>query len=102
MGRSRGGKDSVFTRAREAILRAMVYFLLAALAAAPMLAFGAPALTEAQERLQACYDMKAGGKIGMIYFGSQVAVYLPKDARILAAAGDKVYGAETILGHWAR
>jgi phosphatidylserine decarboxylase len=47
-------------------------------------------------------EVKAGGKIGMIYFGSQVAVYLPKDSRILVNVGDKVYGAESILGHWAR
>jgi len=47
-------------------------------------------------------EVKAGGKIGMIYFGSQVAVYLPKDAKILVNVGDKVYGAETILGEWSR
>jgi len=47
-------------------------------------------------------EVKAGDRIGMIYFGSQVAVYLPKDCRILVDTGDKVYGAETILGHWAR
>jgi len=52
--------------------------------------------------VEAGKEVKAGEKIGMIYFGSQVAVYLPKDVRILAAPGDKVYGAETILGHWAR
>ena len=46
-------------------------------------------------------EVKAGNKIGMIYFGSQVAVYLPKNVRILVGPGDKVYGAETILGHWA-
>ncbi|OGS08153.1 MAG: hypothetical protein A2270_03690 [Elusimicrobia bacterium RIFOXYA12_FULL_51_18] len=46
-------------------------------------------------------EVKAGDKIGMIYFGSQVAVYLPKDVRISVNPGDKVYGAETILGHWA-
>jgi len=46
-------------------------------------------------------EVKAGDKIGMIYFGSQVAVYLPKDVRILVNHGDKVYGAKTILGHWA-
>lgn len=47
-------------------------------------------------------EVKAGGKIGMIYFGSQVAVYLPKDACILVNPGDKVYGAETIMGEWPR
>ncbi|HBB66849.1 MAG: hypothetical protein A2X28_06925 [Elusimicrobia bacterium GWA2_56_46] len=45
-------------------------------------------------------EVKAGAKIGMIYFGSQVAVYLPKDVRVLVKPGDKVRGAETILGLW--
>ena len=44
--------------------------------------------------------VKAADRIGMIYFGSQVAVYLPKATRILVRPGDKVYGAETILGLW--
>ncbi len=44
--------------------------------------------------------VKASDKIGMIYFGSQVAVYLPKTSRVLVKPGDKVYGAETILGLW--
>ncbi len=46
--------------------------------------------------------VKAGDRIGMIYFGSQVALYLPKGATILVNPGDKVYGAETILGEWPR
>lgn len=46
--------------------------------------------------------VKAGQRIGMIYFGSQVAVYLPKDAVVLVKPGDKVYGAQTVLGKWAR
>jgi phosphatidylserine decarboxylase len=44
--------------------------------------------------------VKAGQKIGMIYFGSQVAVYLPRTARVLVNPGDKVRAAETILGLW--
>jgi len=36
----------------------------------------------------------------MIYFGSQVAVYLPKNTIISVKPGDKVYGAETVLGRW--
>ena len=44
--------------------------------------------------------VKAADRIGMIYFGSQVAVYLPRTARVLVKPGDKVYGAETILGLW--
>ena len=44
--------------------------------------------------------VKAADRIGMIYFGSQVAVYLPITTRILVKPGDKVHGAETILGLW--
>ena len=49
-----------------------------------------------------CYA-KAGDKLergqryGFIRFGSRVDVYLPPDARIEAALGDKVYAASTIL-----
>jgi len=49
-----------------------------------------------------CYA-KAGDKLergqryGFIRFGSRVDVYLPPDARIKAALGDKVYAASTIL-----
>ena len=45
-------------------------------------------------------ELNAGDKIGMIYFGSQVAVYLPKSASVLVKPGDKVYAAETVLGKW--
>ena len=49
-----------------------------------------------------CY-VKAGAKLergqryGFIRFGSRVDVYLPTNARIEAALGDKVYAASTIL-----
>lgn len=49
-----------------------------------------------------CYA-KAGDKLergqryGFIRFGSRVDVYLPPDARIKAALGDKVYAASTVL-----
>lgn len=45
-------------------------------------------------------EVKAGERLGMIYFGSQVALYLPSTAKILVKPGDKVYGAKTILGRW--
>ena len=38
-----------------------------------------------------------GQRYGFIRFGSRVDVYLPPDARIQAALGDKVYAASTIL-----
>jgi phosphatidylserine decarboxylase len=49
-----------------------------------------------------CY-VKAGDKLqrgqryGFIRFGSRVDVYLPPNARIKAALGDKVYAANTVL-----
>jgi phosphatidylserine decarboxylase len=51
-----------------------------------------------------CYA-KAGDKVGrgqrygFIRFGSRVDVYLPVNARIRAALGDKVYAASTILAN---
>jgi len=52
-----------------------------------------------------CYVRKsqtvtAGERVGIIYFGSQVAVYLPESAKIAVKPGDKVSGAETILAKW--
>ncbi|MBI4802390.1 MAG: phosphatidylserine decarboxylase family protein [Elusimicrobia bacterium] len=44
--------------------------------------------------------VRISDRIGMIYFGSQVAVYLPKNTRVLVRPGEKVYGAETVLGLW--
>ncbi len=62
-------------------------------------------ITGSIARRIACYvkegqNVKIGERIGMIYFGSQVAVYLPESARILVKPGDKVAGAETVLGLW--
>ena len=45
--------------------------------------------------------IKAGQKVGLIYFGSQVAVYLPKDkVRVTVKEGQSVQGALTVLGLW--
>ena len=38
-----------------------------------------------------------GQRFGFIRFGSRVDVYLPKDARPVAALGDKVYASSTVL-----
>jgi len=38
-----------------------------------------------------------GERYGFIRFGSRVDVYLPPESRPVAAMGDKVYAAETIL-----
>lgn len=46
-------------------------------------------------------EIKAGEHVGMIRFGSQVAVYLPKDSvRVLVKEGQKVQGALTVLALW--
>lgn len=46
-------------------------------------------------------DIKAGQHVGLIRFGSQVAVYLPKDkVRVLVKEGQKVQGALTVLALW--
>ncbi len=62
-------------------------------------------ITGSIARRIACYvkegqDVKIGERVGMIYFGSQVAVYLPETAKIMVKPGDKVTGAETVLGLW--
>ena len=62
-------------------------------------------ITGAVARRIACYvspgqEVKAGERVGMIYFGSQVAVYVPENAKILVKPGDKVAGAETVLATW--
>lgn len=46
-------------------------------------------------------QVKAGQYAGIIYFGSQVAVYLPKDkVRITVKEGQSVQGAISVLGLW--
>ena len=42
-------------------------------------------------------ELSRGQRFGFIRFGSRVDVYLPLDAQVRAAIGDKVYAAETVL-----
>jgi phosphatidylserine decarboxylase len=42
-------------------------------------------------------ELARGQRFGFIRFGSRVDVYLPLDAQVQAALGDKVYAAETVL-----
>jgi phosphatidylserine decarboxylase len=42
-------------------------------------------------------ELERGQRFGFIRFGSRVDHYLPLDARVTAAIGDKVYAAETVL-----
>jgi phosphatidylserine decarboxylase len=62
-------------------------------------------ITGSIARRIACYvkegdPVRQGERIGMIYFGSQVAVYLPDTARVIVKPGDRVTGAETVLALW--
>jgi len=64
-------------------------------------------ITGAIARRIACYvkegdNIKTGQKIGMIYFGSQVALYLPQNATIIVKEGDKVFAGESIIGLWKK
>jgi phosphatidylserine decarboxylase len=43
-------------------------------------------------------ELARGQRFGFIRFGSRVDVYLPLDAEVKAAIGDKVYAAESVLG----
>ena len=46
-------------------------------------------------------QIERGHLIGLIRFGSQVAVYLPKDAvRVVVKEGQKVQGGNTVLALW--
>lgn len=42
-------------------------------------------------------DLARGERYGFIRFGSRVDLYLPLDAELTAALGDKVYAAESVL-----
>ncbi len=42
-------------------------------------------------------ELSRGQRFGFIRFGSRVDVYLPLDAEVKAAIGDKVYAAESVL-----
>ncbi len=41
-----------------------------------------------------------GARYGMIRFGSRVDIYLPLEANVRIAVGDKTYGAETVIAQW--
>jgi phosphatidylserine decarboxylase len=42
-------------------------------------------------------ELRAGQRFGFIRFGSRVDVYLPLDAQVKVAIGEKVYASETVL-----
>ena len=46
--------------------------------------------------------LKSGERFGFIRFGSRVDVYLPLDAHVDAAFGEKVYAGETVLARLAK
>ncbi|MGA8050269.1 MAG: phosphatidylserine decarboxylase [Burkholderiales bacterium] len=47
-------------------------------------------------------ELRRGERYGFIRFGSRVDVYLPPDAEVNAALGEKVYAAESVLARLAR
>jgi len=47
-------------------------------------------------------ELARGQRFGFIRFGSRVDVYLPLDAEVKAAVGEKVYAAQTVLARLAR
>ena len=47
--------------------------------------------------VEAGAQLQRGQRFGFIRFGSRVDVYLPPEAQAVAALGDKVYAAETVL-----
>ncbi|MGH8741444.1 MAG: phosphatidylserine decarboxylase [Burkholderiales bacterium] len=47
--------------------------------------------------VEAGAELGRGQRFGFIRFGSRVDVYLPPDAQVKAAIGEKVYAAETVL-----
>jgi phosphatidylserine decarboxylase len=52
--------------------------------------------------VEAGAELSKGERFGFIRFGSRVDVYLPADAQAVAAIGDKVYAAESVLARLAR
>jgi len=51
--------------------------------------------------VEAGASLQRGQRFGFIRFGSRVDVYLPLDAQAVAAIGDKVYAAESVLARLA-
>lgn len=45
--------------------------------------------------------VKAGDLFGMIKFGSQVDIYLPKELQLNVVEGQKIFAGETILAKWS-
>ena len=46
--------------------------------------------------------VSVGSRIGMIYFGSQVAVHFRSSVRVTVRPGDTVRGGVTVIGEWLR
>ena len=45
-------------------------------------------------------QVKAAQRVGLIFFGSQVALHLPASVRIIVKPGQKVEGGLTVIGLW--
>jgi phosphatidylserine decarboxylase len=45
-------------------------------------------------------ELEAGERVGLIRFGSQVDLYIPTEAKVSVAEGDRVVGGLTVLATW--
>jgi phosphatidylserine decarboxylase len=45
-------------------------------------------------------DLQLGERIGLIRFGSQVDLYLPRDVEVTVKEGEKVVAGQTVMGKW--
>lgn len=49
-------------------------------------------------RVEPGRDVRAGERMGIMKFGSRMDVFLPRSAKLTVKVGDRVRGAETIIG----
>jgi len=63
---------------------------------------GAALADRSPHRHAAGAELVRGQRYGFIRFGSRVDVYLPLDAEVTAAIGEKVYAAESVLARLSR
>lgn len=53
-------------------------------------------------RIEVGDTIKTGQRIGLMKFGSRMDVFLPTDAPLLVAKGDRVLAGESVLARWPR
>jgi len=50
--------------------------------------------------LEETMDVERGNRCGLIMFGSRADIYLPPEAIVRVAVGDRARGAETVIAEW--